>query len=438
MRLRIVFLILSLVVFLKSGIGEPAPSEEACSIPPELVRSEETLKRILFQNILPFWYPQTLDFEEGGYQLNHDIQGKWKGRSNKSLVTQARTVWFFSRLVNAGHGTKEHLEAARHGYEFLRLRMWDQTHGGFYWEVDSSGKTATLPDKHLYGQSFGLYALSEYAMVSGDTSAAALARKLFGLLEHTAHDHQYAGYHEFFGRDWSVLPATVTSYMNVPPMVKLMNTHLHLMEAVTTYYLATKDPVAKERLIELIFIQSNAVVRKNIGACTDKYQSDWTPLHGPRYDRVSYGHDIENVWLLMEACDAAGISNGPLLDLYRTLFNYSLEYGYDENEGGFFDTGPFGAPADRRDKIWWVQSEGLVSALAMYCLTREKIYLECFLKTLDWIEKHQVDWQNGDWFAQVAKDGQPSGDKAGPWKSPYHNGRAMIECLERLKIISGP
>ena len=27
----------------------------------------------------------------------------------------------------------------------------------------------------------------------------------------------------------------------------------------------------------------------------------------------------------------------------------------------------------------------------------------------------------------------PSGDKARPWKGPYHNGRAMIRCLELLE-----
>lgn len=226
--------------------------------------------------------------------------------------------------------------------------------------------------------------------------------------------------------------------MNVPPAVKLMNTHLHLMEAITTYYLATSHPTARERLIELIFIQSNSVVRKAIGACTDKYQRNWTPLHGPRYDRVSYGHDIENVWLLMEACDAVGMPNGLLQDLYQTLFRYTLQNGYDQREGGFFDTGPFNAAADRRGKIWWVQAEGLVSALAMYKLTGEDVYLNCFLKTLDWIEKHQVDWQNGDWFAQVTENSKPLGDKAGPWKSPYHNGRAMIECLERLHSFGEP
>ena len=399
------------------------------------MRSEETLKRILLENILPFWHPEVLDRENGGYRLNHDLEGKWRGPSDKGIVTQARTVWFFSRLVNAGLGTEEHIEAARHGYEFLRDRMWDPEFGGFYWSVDATGTEATMPDKHLYGQSFGLYALSEYAMASGDTNASELARVLFALLEAKAHDSQHGGYQEGFKRNWDRPPAGELNYMHAAPGVKLQNTHLHLVEGITTYYQATQDPIAAQRLAELVLVLSGCVFHQDVGACSDKFNTNWTPMRGPQYDRASYGHDVENVWLLMRTCDTIGVSNGPLLSFYQTVFWYSLRHGYDEEHGGFYDTGPFGKPADRRRKIWWVQSEGLVGALAMYQLTRDKVYLECFTKTLDWIDKHQVDWQNGDWFGVIEEDGTPSGAKADLWKSPYHNGRAMIECLERLRGV---
>jgi len=215
--------------------------------------------------------------------------------------SQARTVWFFARVYNSKYGKPEHLEAARHGFEFLRDWMWDREYGGFFWEVD--GKEPTRPDKHLYGQGFALYALAEYLRASRDPDAAQLASELFHLLETRAHDGEYGGYRESFRRDWSQGPSR--SYMGVGPQIKLMNTHLHLMEPFTTYYLAAPDSLVRQRLIELIFIQSNAVVRKEIGACTDQYARDWTPLRGQWQDRVSYGHDIENVWLLAEACRAA-------------------------------------------------------------------------------------------------------------------------------------
>jgi len=151
------------------------------------------------------------------------------------------------------------------------------------------------------------------------------------------------------------------------------------------------------------------------------------------YARVSYGHDIENIWLLMDACDAAGVSNYPFMDLYKTLFEYSLKYGYDAANGGFYYTGPFNAPADDRSKSWWVQAEVIVSALHMYQYTKDPRYLSIFEKTFELIETQMVDWDTGEWFGTITPDGRPEGDKANPWKAGYHNGRAMIECLQMLK-----
>jgi mannose/cellobiose epimerase-like protein (N-acyl-D-glucosamine 2-epimerase family) len=400
----------------------------------DLFRAHETLERILINNIISFWYPQAVDVEHGGYRIPDGSQARRNSRANKTLVGQARTLWFFSRLAKSKYGSTDHLKAAKHGYEFLYRRMWDADFGGFYWEVDAARPMATKTDKHLYGQAFGLFALTEYAKASGDSAATAAARDLFNLFETHAHDGRYGGYREFFQRDWKV--PDHEGYLGTPPTIKLMNTHLHLMEAITQYYLLTRDPDAKERLIELIFVNGSSVVRKNIGACTDRHLNSWAPLRGRRYDRVSYGHDVENVWLLADACNAAEISNNLLLDLYRAIFSYALRYGYDRRTGGFYDSGSFHGRADRREKILWVQAEGLVAALRMYRLTGEEVYWNCFLKTLDWISKYQADWEHGDWYEWVASDGKPAAVQERAWKSPYHNGRAMIYCLDLLQPCS--
>ena len=349
------------------------------------------------------------------------------------IVTQARQVWLFSRLARAGYEPRKNLEAAQLGYRFLTDKMWDPKNGGFYWEVDATGNEKLKPNKHLYGQSFALYALSEYALASGRKDVLTFTTKFFNLLEAKAHDATYGGYNESFTADWTSLPASEQSYMGAPADLKLMNTHLHLLEAVTTYYRASKYPLARARLLELINIESNAVVRKNLGACTDKYDRNWTARLDNNYARVSYGHDIENIWLLMDACDAAGVSNGPFLDLYKTLFEYSLKYGYDEANGGFFYTGPFNGPADDRSKSWWVQAETIVSALHMYEYTKDPKYLAVFEKTFDFINTKMVDWKTGEWYEAISAQGQPQGSKGSTWKAGYHNGRSMIECIEILK-----
>ncbi len=391
------------------------------------------LEKVLTTNIEPFWYEKSLDRTNGGYIISFDQQGKLKEPVTKMIVTQARQVWLFSRLARAGYEPQKHLEAAKLGYQFLKDKMWDSANGGFYWEVDITGDKKLRSDKHLYGQSFGLYAISEYALASGDKEALDFAIRFFNLLEEKAHDRTYGGYREFFNADWTVPAADQSSPMGTTPDLKLMNTHLHLLEAMTTFYRASKLPSARERLLELINIESNTVVRKGLGACTDKYDRNWTARLDRDYARVSYGHDIENIWLLMDACDAAGVKNAPFMDLYKALFEYSLKCGYDEQNGGFYYTGPFNAPADDRSKSWWVQAEVIVSSLRMYESTKDPKYLSIFEKTFNLIETKMVDWQVGEWHSTIAADGRARGDKANPWKAGYHNGRAMIECIEILK-----
>jgi mannobiose 2-epimerase len=85
--------------------------------------------------------------------------------------------------------------------------------------------------------------------------------------------------------------------------------------------------------------------------------------------------------------------------------------------------------------VWWVEAETLVSALYMYRITKEPKYLAVFEQTLGFVEKHQIDWANGEWHRDILPDGTPRGDKADPWKAGYHDGRSMIECIEILKSL---
>lgn len=418
-------------------LSAPAPIEPRLSrrsTYKEIGETREILERLLTENIVSFWLPATLDNENGGYRHNHDADGRWRGPAPKGLISHARALWFFSRLSRSPYGDEASLAAARHGYQFLRAHMWDEEFGGFFWEVAFEGRTPTMPDKHLYGQAFALFALAEYAGVATDHDAKTFALDFFHLLEHRFHDPVHGGYREFLRRDWQPVPDDEISYIaRAPAALKLMNTHLHLMEALVVLQNLSGDPLVRDRLIELILVQSNAVVRKApVIACTDRHRSDWTPLRGLQHEQVSYGHDVENVSLLIDACDAAGLPNGPLSDLYGALFANALHYGWDDAHGGFFFTGPIGAPAVDRTKSWWVQAEAMLSALRMFRLAGKDIYRDCYFETLRWIEKYQVDWEGGDWHNSIISGSKPSGKKADKWKTPYHNGRAVIECLALL------
>jgi cellobiose epimerase len=405
--------------------------------PEILAEARTTLERILAENILAFWYPRAIDDENGGYRINHDALGNWQGeRRDRQSVSQARTLWFFARLMTSPYRSEQCAAMARHGFEFLRDRLWDHEFGGLFWEIDSTGRTPTKADKHLYAQAFGLYALAEYAIASADPRAESMARELYGLLEGHAHDDANGGYREFFQRDWRPVEMSSPSYLEKRADIKQLNTHLHVLEALTRYHDLVREPAARNRLTELILILSSALVRKRTMAYTDVHAMDWTPSLEPAHAHVTYGHDLETVWLLIEACESTGLPNPALRDFYDAVFYNSWRFGCDHRDGGFFYQGPIGQHATAKQKVWWVQAEALVCALHMYRLTRRQIYLSCFRDTLLWITRRQIDWQVGEWHRRIEPDGTASGDKTGDqtgaWKTPYHSGRAIIRCLDLI------
>ncbi|HBY62515.1 MAG TPA: N-acylglucosamine 2-epimerase, partial [Solibacterales bacterium] len=248
------------------------------------------LEKNLTESIVAFWYPRCLDKQHGGYHLHWGAKGERK-EGTKAIVVQARMLWLSARLARAGYRKQEMLAAAEHGYRFLKDKMWDAANGGFYWEVDATGERPVRRQKHLYGQAFGLYAVSEYAQASGRADVRDFAIRIYQTLEAKSHDREFGGYREFFSADWADPDPTERPYMGVAPGIKLMNTHLHLMEAVSTFYQATRHAPALARLAELMHIESSAVVRKGATACTDKYDRDWKPRLDGEWARVSYGHD---------------------------------------------------------------------------------------------------------------------------------------------------
>lgn len=327
---------------------------------------------------------------------------------------------------------------AHHGYRFIRDRCWDAEYGGFYWAVDATGNRASVVEKHTLAQAFGLYAMSAYAQVSGDKEAASLAKQTTDLLALYAHDHRHGGYREFFARDWSTPQDAQTLYMGVTPDQKTANTHLHLLEAMAEFHRLIGGERSAEVLQELITIQVDRVRVVNGVVCTNLFTKDWQPLEGKADRQVLFGHDLENIWLLLEATTLLGRPPDTLLEVLLRCFDCTVQHGYDFHSGGFYAWGPVNKLATRFGKDWWVQAEALVCALYLYRYSGDSRYLNYFSHILRWIETGQVDWKRGEWHRIVTPLGRVLGNKSDDWKTPYHNGRAMLKCLQLIEeLLSG-
>jgi mannobiose 2-epimerase len=392
-------------------------------------------RRILKTSLVDFYLPACVDRENGGY-LESLRTGKFAATGEKFLTLQARQLWFFSTLTREGIEEKAALAAAKSGYGFLQERMRDRQHGGYFSKVSDTGRP-TDRRKHVYLNAFALYGLVAYHRATHDPQALAAAQDLFRVLEEKAHDSRHGGYVEFFYDDWRpITDPKEPGYVGAIG-TKTYNTHLHVLEALADLYRAWPDPLVRQRVDELIVINSHTVRHPEFACNIDGWRPDWRMIEAPGNLRASYGHDVECAWLTLDATRAVGSSPDLLRSWAESTCAYSLKHGFDREHGGFFYTGPLGRPADDTRKEWWVQAEALVSMLEMYRLTRNAEYYDAFCKTLDFVEKHQVA-REGSWWATRAADGSPRGDqRSSMWQGAYHNGRAMLLCAKLLRELAG-
>lgn len=395
----------------------------------------ERCRQLLKTSLVDFYLPASVDRTNGGYLENLDAQGRFDPAGEKFLVMQGRQLWFFSVLAEAGIEREASLAAAKSGFTFLRERMRDAEHGGFFAKVSAAGKPVDQR-KHAYLHSFALYGFVAYFRASGDPHALIAARELFDVIERRMHDAKHGGYNEFFTHDWKpITDANERGYVGANG-TKTYNTHLHLLEAFADLYRAWPDPLVRHRLLELIHINASTVKHPDFNHNVDGWWPGWTVVNTPRNLRASYGHDVECVWLTLDAVRAVELSPSVLRGWAEALAGASLKYGYDRTHGGFFYGGVLGQPADDTKKEWWVQAEALVSMLDLYQLTGDANYLKRFDETLDFIARHHIAPEGG-WYATRQADGKSlRNNRSSMWQGAYHGGRALLFSAQRLERVA--
>ena len=121
----------------------------------------------------------------------------------------------------------------------------------------------------------------------------------------------------------------------------------------------------------------------------------------------------------------------------RRLVDHALEWGWDDEHGGFYDKGEsFGGAAFDRNKVWWTQAEGLNALLLMH-----RKYGEQHRPLLEGVPEamglHREAPDRPRPRRLVHGDdprGKLIGDgaKANQWKANYHTVRAMMNVATLL------
>ncbi len=419
---------LSWVLFLVLPMSSSASSSgQSPAIDPAV--AQDYVARIeadLRQNILPFWIKHTRDTERGGIfnEISNDLVVD-KNAPRGALLT-ARILWTFSSAY-LRYQDPAYLEMAKYAFNDLTQHFWDPEHGGTYWSINADG-TPRDTRKVVYGQVFGVYALSEYYRATREPAALERALEIYRTVEKHARDHQHRGYLEEFTREWKWIEGK--SAMDAQG-AKSQNAHLHILEAYTNLLRVWPDAGLKADLKDLIDVLLTKILKSSDQHLILFLDREWKPVS----ESISYGHDIEFSWLLVEAAEVLG---DPEV-LHRAekaaveIARVTLAEGVD-TDGGLYNEGEEHKGLTDPRKEWWPQAEAAVGFVGAYQLSGDDAYLKQGLKSWDFIEKFLIDREHGEWLRGVTKDGQPLPrfNKVSFWKCPYHNGRACFELIDRL------
>jgi mannobiose 2-epimerase len=414
---------------------------------------EESLKR----DLLAVWYPISLDTVYGGFLCDFTYDWQAKGRQNKMLVTQSRHLWTTSQSA-IFYQDDRYRKMAEHGYRFLKKKMWDTEYGGFYMLRNQQGNAIqekNIDYKSAYGNAFAIYALAAYFALTGDSSALDLAQETFFWLEKHSHDSESKGYFDRMNLDGSLKSPNRSNQGTTKLSIstwKDQNSSIHLLEAFTSLYQIWPHDLLRERLLELYVLIRDKITTEK-GYLTLFFSRDWTPVsfrdssnavREANYfiDHVSFGHDVETAYLMLEASQALQIESvSNILRIAKKMVDHALAKGWDRENGGFYHQGYYFKESDsisiiNEKKIWWVQAEGLNALLLMSKLfPEEKKYYHLFIQQWNYIKKFMIDHEYGGWYAE-GLDKSPEhqkAPKAHAWKVNYHNFRALVNCINMLK-----
>src|SRR5450432_141875 len=413
-----------------------------------------TMEESLENDLLNKWYPQSIDTVYGGFLSTFTFDLKPTGSQQKMIVTQARHTWVNAKAALRYPNKSFYRTDASIGYQFLIDKMWDKQNGGFYTLVNRNGElpSGSAGNKEAYGNAFGIYALTAYYELTGDTAVLAFAKKAFYWMENHSHDPVHKGYFQHLQRDGTLIQRTSNMPAVAETGYKDQNSSIHILEALTALYEVWNDDLVRRRLQEMLLLIRDRIITPR-GNLTLFFQPDWTPISlqdsGRAYilkhhglDYVSFGHDVETAYLMLEATHALGLKNDSVtLIIGKRLVDHALKNGWDSQAGGFYDEGFYfrGDTAIsilKDSKNWWAQAEGMNTLLLMadYFPNDPHHYFEKFKTLWKYIQDYLIDHEYGDWYDEGI-DKSPERRyalKGQIWKATYHNYRALSHCVDQL------
>jgi cellobiose epimerase len=400
------------------------------------------LDAYLWTHVLKPRFPLCVDKEHGGFHVNYARDWSPLEDPSRFIVYEARVVWTAAAVARLRPQARdEYLGYVRHGVRYLADVMWDREHGGFHTFVDLAGREAQgfgPPSRPVYGQAFAVYGLAAAHAATGDAEPLELAKRGWRWIEDHYRDGLGPGYASAVKPDGQQFPLAKDEgkaarvSIEGPAHHRTMNDHIHLLEAYAELLRSWPDPLLRQRTEELLaFIRDRIFVEP--GCLYIALWPDGRVVPAP----VSFGHDVETAFLMVEAEEALGREpSAATLRAARMLVDQALAHGYDPARGQLFEAGSaYGRPLDRSIE-WWGQFEAFHAFQLMDELfgREDDRYRTAFGKAWALARDAFADKEHPGVCPRMDERGEVHCEsKSHMWFVSYHTARALLFTADRLR-----
>ena len=396
----------------------------------------------LWKHVLKPRFPLCVDKEHGGFHMAYGRDWSLQEDRGRFIVYEARVVWTAATVAQLRPEARdEYLGYVRHGVRYLADVMWDREHGGFHTFVDVAGKGAEeafFRSRPVYGQAFAVYGLAAAHRATKDPEPLELAKRGWRWIEDNYRDDLGPGYRSGVKPDGTpfAVPkgdaAESVESIEGPALHRTMNDHIHLLEAYAELLRSWPDPELRGRTEELLaFVRDKIFVEP--GCLYFALRYDGRPVPAP----VSFGHDVETAFLMIEAEEALGREpSAATRRAARMLVDQALARGFDPVRGQLFEAGSaYGPPVDRSIE-WWGQFEAFHALQLMDELFGRESdrYRTAFAKAWALARDAFADPQHPGVCPRMDEKGEVHCDaKSHMWFVSYHTARALLFTADRLR-----
>lgn len=365
----------------------------------------------LTRDILPFWLNNAIDKQNGGIFTQLDEKGKIYGEE-KSVWFQGRALYIFSLAYSLTKDEK-YLSAAKTIFDFLPKCSDETLRMAF--KVTKDGREIQKR-RYWFSETFAAIGCSEYYLASGDENAKILAEKYFDVA------------YDIYSNPEKTTPKfnreTVKLHSLSPCMILLSTTHV-LRKINPDKY----DAIAKIMTDEILLHLTDKGLLENVSPSGEF-------VNTPTGRVVNPGHSLEAAWFLMVQSELT--EDDELFLKAKEIVDASMKHGFiDDSIISFCDCDgkpPLALEWDMR--LWWPQCEAMLANKMCYLKTGEEKYLRWYNTLENYVDKHFIDHENGEWYGYLHYDGTVANTlKGNIFKGPFHIPRMLI-LLDKMEKLS--